>query len=109
LLKKIECRHSEPAAAGEESLLVFCFESGVIFRFAQLLGRRNFTSVVRATPSSELNITRSTCKSLQADCRRQLPVMMDGNFHAIGKCVQRDVKPPVGIRQLHQGFFTNIF
>jgi hypothetical protein len=31
--KKPECRHSEPAAAGEESLLIFCFEIAGNLRF----------------------------------------------------------------------------
>jgi hypothetical protein len=35
LRKKAENCHSEPAAAGEESLLVFCLESGGILRFAR--------------------------------------------------------------------------
>jgi hypothetical protein len=33
--KRAKSRHSELAAAGEESLLGFCFESGGILRFAQ--------------------------------------------------------------------------
>jgi hypothetical protein len=33
--KKVENRHSEPAAAGEESLLVFSVELGGIRRFAR--------------------------------------------------------------------------
>src|SRR5882672_3910974 len=35
LLKKAEAYHSEPAAAGEESLFGLCIESGGILRFAQ--------------------------------------------------------------------------
>jgi hypothetical protein len=40
--KNAELRHSEPAAAGEESPLGLCFESGGILRFAQNNDERAF-------------------------------------------------------------------
>jgi hypothetical protein len=35
--------------------------------------------------------------------------MMNGNFHAIWKSIERDVEPSVSIRDLREGFPANLF